>query len=141
MQVLGKHEPNAILKDNDLKFKHKMYLSDSCSNHFLDQLGKDTEFLCSLGVMDYSLLVGVHTTHFYVDQNEERENRNICGENDPRRRTISCDKSLKQRSIELNERGSNGRFQATRVVGPEAYYMGIVDYQQQYDFGKKVICT
>lgn len=141
MQVLGKHEPNVILKDNDLKFKHKMYLSDSNSSHFLDQLGKDTEFLCSLGVMDYSLLVGVHTTHFYVNQREESEDRDISdGDSNLRRRTISSGKRTS--SADSSKRGiSSGRYQATRVVGPEAYYMGIVDFQQQYDFGKKVNCN
>lgn len=143
MQVLGKHEPNVILKDNDLKFKNKMYLSDLNSAHFLDQLGKDTEFLCSLGVMDYSLLVGVHTTHFYVNQKEESEDHGCGGsDNDPCGRTISSDR--RSSSVEVKEqRRSNGRFQATRVVGPEAYYMGIVDFQQQYDFEKKVMlmCT
>ena len=32
----------------------------------------------------------------------------------------------------------NGRMAVSRIVGPEAYYMGIVDFQQQYDFGKKL---
>lgn len=32
----------------------------------------------------------------------------------------------------------NGRMAVSRIVGPEAYYMGIVDFQQQYDFSKKM---
>jgi hypothetical protein len=28
--------------------------------------------------------------------------------------------------------------QVSRIVGPEAYYMGIVDFQQLYDISKKV---
>lgn len=31
-----------------------------------------------------------------------------------------------------------GRIGVSRVVGPESYYMGIVDFQQQYDISKKV---
>ncbi len=54
MQVLGNHEPNVILKDNDLKYK--LRLLDASSEHLIKQLRKDTEFLCGLGVMDYSLL-------------------------------------------------------------------------------------
>jgi 1-phosphatidylinositol-4-phosphate 5-kinase len=54
MQVLGNHEPNVILKDNDLKYK--LRLPNASSQHLITQLRKDTEFLCSLGVMDYSLL-------------------------------------------------------------------------------------
>lgn len=54
MQVLGKHEPNVILKDNDLKYK--LRLPNATSKHLITQLHKDSNFLCSLGVMDYSLL-------------------------------------------------------------------------------------
>mgnify|MGYP003386774973 FL=1 len=31
-----------------------------------------------------------------------------------------------------------GRIGASRVVGQESYYMGIVDFQQQYTLSKKV---
>lgn len=54
MQVLGLHEPNVILKDNDLK--HKIRLPGSTARFLLSQLEKDSELLCSFGVMDYSLL-------------------------------------------------------------------------------------
>lgn len=54
MQVLGLHEPNVILKDNDLK--HKIRLPGTTSRFLLSQLEKDLELLCSFGVMDYSLL-------------------------------------------------------------------------------------
>lgn len=54
MQVLGHHEPNVILKDNDLKYKIR--LPGSTARFLLQQLEKDSELLCSLGVMDYSLL-------------------------------------------------------------------------------------
>ena len=32
----------------------------------------------------------------------------------------------------------NGRLKVNRIVGPEAYYMGIVDFQQLYNVSKKV---
>ena len=54
MQVLGHHEPNVILKDNDLKYK--LRLPNRTSKHLITQLDKDSQFLCGLGVMDYSLL-------------------------------------------------------------------------------------
>lgn len=63
--MLGNHEPNVILKDNDLK--HKIRLPGPTARFLLKQLEKDTEILCSLGVMDYSLLVGVHNTDYVVD--------------------------------------------------------------------------
>lgn len=63
--------------------KHKIRLPGSTARFLLKQLEKDTEILCSLGVMDYSLLgktiislkfysnliylVGVHNTDYVVD--------------------------------------------------------------------------
>lgn len=69
--VLGHHEPNVILKDNDLK--HKIRLPTDVARKLLSQLKKDAEFLCSIGIMDYSLLVGVHTTEYAVEDVMEEE--------------------------------------------------------------------
>ena len=50
----GTHEPNLVLKDNDLKYKIR--LSAETARDLLYQLTMDVEFLYSIGVMDYSLL-------------------------------------------------------------------------------------
>lgn len=68
-----------------------------------------------------------------------------------RRRTLSSKASMGLPSIGSREdlaamesaqapasAAINGRMAVSRIVGPEAYYMGIVDFQQQYDFSKKV---
>lgn len=52
--VNGEHEPNLILKDNDLKYKLRLPISVSVA--LIRQLSIDAEFLYSLGVMDFSLL-------------------------------------------------------------------------------------
>jgi hypothetical protein len=75
LTVTGKHEPNVVLKDNDLK--HKLKIPTEVASQLLHQLKKDAELLCEeISVMDYSLLVGVHNTVYEVD--------------DPRRDTIVC---------------------------------------------------
>jgi hypothetical protein len=58
------HEPNLILKDNDIKYKIRLSLDDTMT--LLRQIRLDAEFLYSLGIMDYSLLVGVHNTEYEV---------------------------------------------------------------------------
>ena len=63
VQVLGYHEPSVILKDNDLK--HKIRLPGTTAKFLLKQLEKDTELLCSLGVMDYSLLGKQSSFYFF----------------------------------------------------------------------------
>ena len=52
--VSGDHEPNVILKDNDLKYKIR--LPTQVSTELFMQLEWDANFLLSIGVMDYSLL-------------------------------------------------------------------------------------
>ena len=50
----GFHEPNVILKDNDLKYKIR--LPRTVAREVASQLESDANFLLSVGVMDYSLL-------------------------------------------------------------------------------------
>lgn len=109
MQVLGHHEPNVILKDNDLK--HKIRLPGVTAKFLLQQLEKDSELLCSFGVMDYSLLgmksrtliiwrlsiyfyvVGVHNTEYIVDD------PSICAPDSPFSSMTSDVKSLSKNSV------------------------------------------
>jgi len=65
MTVHGYHEPNVIMKDNDLKYKIRLPHDTALSLYV--QLRKDAHFLCHLGIMDYSLLVGVHNHEYDVD--------------------------------------------------------------------------
>jgi 1-phosphatidylinositol-4-phosphate 5-kinase len=151
MQVLGHHEPNVILKDNDLKYK--LRLPNATSQHLITQLHKDSNFLCSLGVMDYSLLVGVHNTEYQVDEVPGShspskppfpDEDNSPQQKPQRRRTLSTKNAWGSKDdLSGLESGVptapiNGRMAVSRIVGPEAYYMGIVDFQQQYDFSKKM---
>ena len=77
--MLGHHEPNVILKDNDLK--HKIRLPSDVSKKILAQLRKDADFLCGIGIMDYSLLVGVHNTEYAVeDEDESRQNVSVLAD-------------------------------------------------------------
>lgn len=67
LTVTGKHEPNVVLKDNDLK--HKLKIPRETAGAVLRQLRKDADLLCDeISVMDYSLLVGVHNTVYEVDE-------------------------------------------------------------------------
>jgi len=162
--VLGHHEPNVILKDNDLK--HKMRLPSRVSKRILAQIKKDAHFLCSLGVMDYSLLVGVHNTEYAVDDEDgdsrgsgldqstvtEALQMGSPGSQDGDRPTLIPNSALRRRnsvrsvvapgseapSRTPDDGPITGRLEVSRVVGPKAYYLGIVDYQQKWDISKQV---
>eukprot|EP00602_Paraphysomonas_sp_CaronLab_P002811 CAMPEP_0185026992 /NCGR_PEP_ID=MMETSP1103-20130426/11740_1 /TAXON_ID=36769 /ORGANISM="Paraphysomonas bandaiensis, Strain Caron Lab Isolate" /LENGTH=1008 /DNA_ID=CAMNT_0027560801 /DNA_START=160 /DNA_END=3186 /DNA_ORIENTATION=- len=171
MQVLGHHEPNVILKDNDLKYKIR--LPGPTARFLLQQLEKDSDLLCSFGVMDYSLLVGVHNTEYVVDdatgfdgihKTSTGSSTNIESKVITKSRTSKSDRKSEEEVKSpilaaasggrdrnesdsslawVSERASqtttprSGRLHVSRIVGPEAYYMGIVDFQQLYDIGKK----
>ena len=72
--IVGPHESNQVLKDNDLRTK--ICLNPGEYERVSQMLKKDSELLGKLGVMDYSLLVGVKKRKFDVaDQLEVRRRR------------------------------------------------------------------
>ncbi|RYH23422.1 hypothetical protein EON65_17835 [archaeon] len=199
--VSGNHEPNIVLKDNDLKLK--MRLPFSVAIDLLKQLQADAEFLASLGIMDYSLLLGVHNTEYEVKA--RNDSANTLGNGAPRlslfpkSRPISTNKTSSNqqedistsklvdgnrilagsesiactspinieglsiekdrmpsvdakschysRSTESNESlvtvssctgGANHMLKVSKVVGPETYFIGIIDILQKWNWKKKV---
>ncbi|RLN21017.1 hypothetical protein BBJ28_00017195 [Nothophytophthora sp. Chile5] len=64
--VVGLHEPNVVLKDNDLRTRMRIGTEEGLELY--EQLRDDSLFLCDLGIMDYSLLLGVMDIEFVVDQ-------------------------------------------------------------------------
>ncbi|CAI5745023.1 unnamed protein product [Peronospora destructor] len=64
--VVGLHEPNVVLKDNDLRTRMRIGTEEGIE--LFEQLCDDSLFLCDHGIMDYSLLLGVMDIEFAVDQ-------------------------------------------------------------------------
>ena len=64
---------SSVMKDLDFEyFKRKVYVGPENKKLIMDQLHEDTKFLASVGIMDYSLLLGIH------DHNKE-QNRRVLG--------------------------------------------------------------
>jgi len=59
------HEPDVVLKDNDLT--EKIHLDPEHAFRLIRTLDEDSDFLCRQGIMDYSLLIGVHNIPFDVN--------------------------------------------------------------------------
>ena len=98
---------------------------------------------CGFVSCRYVSPVGVHNTEYVVDDilsvSAERTSETA------RRLTTGLRKTSD--AADLGSMGSisgSGTFSArhhvSKIVGPEAYYIGIVDFQQEWDFSKKVIC-
>lgn len=62
--VGAEHYPDVTLRDNDLKKRVK--LEPDVAAQLVKQLTRDSNFLASLGIMDYSLLIGAHYSHFTI---------------------------------------------------------------------------
>jgi hypothetical protein len=52
--MVSGHEPNIVMKDNDLKYK--LRLTEEEAKTTVHQLEQDAIFLSEIGAMDYSLL-------------------------------------------------------------------------------------
>ena len=67
-EKVGACEPNVVLKDNDLNEKIRLEALDA--EKTIEQLVADSELLGSLGIMDYSLIMGVCNTEYEVQDHK-----------------------------------------------------------------------
>ena len=64
-------QPNVVLKDNDLNEKIRLEVSDA--DKTIEQLVADSELLASLGIMDYSLIMGVCNTEYEIQDHKQSD--------------------------------------------------------------------
>ncbi|RHY55532.1 hypothetical protein DYB30_007515 [Aphanomyces astaci] len=75
--LAGPHEPNVVLKDDDLH--HRLRLGAEEGRTLLEQLQHDSVFLRDQGIMDYSLLIGVVDVQYKVDKSDAGvQNPHLC---------------------------------------------------------------
>jgi len=125
----------------------------------LEQLEKDAKFLQTMGVMDYSLLVGIHLRNKGNSENIRMKLlatfaavlATVKTKNSINRRSSVFERRMtylpdddeietekKDESIFNNEDGGFISTDENNVIQNEAYYMGIIDYLAPWDF-KKII--
>ncbi|KDO22684.1 hypothetical protein SPRG_10998 [Saprolegnia parasitica CBS 223.65] len=73
--VVGEHYPDITLRDNDLKKRIK--LPRETSHALLKQIARDSDFLCGMGIMDYSLLIGMHYSQFRISRAEKKTSTSL----------------------------------------------------------------
>ena len=174
----GQHSPNVILKDNDIKYKIR--LPPDTAVQLLQQIRKDADFLDSMRIMDYSLLVGVHNAEYDVDALRRRTKSKLTTASQSsvssltgsgRIQEVSSKPSREGNGLQTssgnsgednnarnvsNQRGSGetdsllgsapgevkylnpNKIDVMRVVGPDSYFIGIIDFQQRWTVKKKV---
>jgi len=122
--VGGEHEPNLTLKDNDLNYAHRLRLDRIDASSMLRQLRRDAAMLADLGIMDYSLLLGVRSVEYPGSVDGSGDGGAENGADD-------APDGGDARG------GARPRGRRSRVVVRHFYSMGIVDVLQRWTFAKR----
>ncbi|GLE03863.1 hypothetical protein PINS_up012774 [Pythium insidiosum] len=107
--VVGPHEPNVVLKDNDLRTR--MRIGGDAGRELYEQLRADSLFLRDHGIMDYSLLLGVTNLEFWVDPpgNDDADDGHA---QHPRRNTatsaVTAMSRLRETTLSIEEPSDGG---------------------------------
>jgi 1-phosphatidylinositol-4-phosphate 5-kinase len=125
-----KSEPGeSVGKDLDiLEEGRKLRFVDPCARSaFIDQIRRDATFLARLGIMDYSLLLGLHNCEEESDEDDggnadpstppgrKKEVEELSGSNTPLRRGI------------IQRASSVGLFKKGNTATPPALHRGLTD--------------
>ena len=130
------------LKDLDLeKRKEKMYVGDK-REILLNQIRQDADFLCKIGVNDYSLLLGIHYINrekkINSQQNSEiRKEKTADNEDSFIKESSLSDKSCDSRNEKLKALCDFEDGGIISETGNEVYFVGIIDILTKFNFRKK----
>ncbi|KAI9910569.1 hypothetical protein PsorP6_010344 [Peronosclerospora sorghi] len=115
----------------DLNWHRHMALPYATARAVAMQLKTDSEFLCSINCIDYSLLVGIHHRSFHVSHASEATDFIQPNNQDCRR----YPRGSNQRTPPLHHHGG---ISVDEVHGPGVYYFGLIDILQEWNFRKRV---
>ena len=132
------HKPNVDGKDNDLE--EKLQLPDARARELVQQLDRDTKFLASRGIMDYSLLVGITMQEYHVKTYARRESCQLAEDGADVRHSDGA--AAAPPSPDEPRAGDSLASRACTVPariaqGPATYTLGIIDMLQEWDLGKR----
>ncbi|ETI33730.1 hypothetical protein F441_19428 [Phytophthora nicotianae CJ01A1] len=112
------HRPDIVFKDLDLE--RSLQLPRHIAVHLHAQIVSDCEFLRDIGIMDYSLLIGIHKCHFRAPRPG-----NVTG--------IGSSTDFD----EVFNRELNSGVNLAPLGDNEVYFVGIIDILQQWDWEKQ----
>ena len=132
----NRHQYNVVLKDNDLHYK--LSLQPEYAARLSSTLKADVRFLASQGIMDYSLLVGVHEQTFEVDRQQLSLSEDMLT---PRRKSMSEDPTMHESYVPPPVpfyRSDQGGIVPARYQGPAVFYVGLIDVLQRWNMTKRL---
>ncbi|GMF13060.1 unnamed protein product [Phytophthora lilii] len=118
------HRPDIVFKDLDLA--RSLHLPRHIAAHLNSQVKSDCEFLRDMGIMDYSLLIGVHKCHLRAPRPG-----NVAGVGT----STNLDEAF-DRELSLDE--PNSGVNLAPLGDDEVYFVGIIDILQQWDWEKQL---
>ncbi|XP_065098214.1 phosphatidylinositol 5-phosphate 4-kinase type-2 gamma [Paramisgurnus dabryanus] len=146
-----------MLTSTDVHFINNMqrvYISEDEKIMFLDKLNRDIEFLVHLGIMDYSLLLGIHD----VGRSEHEEDEGMKDSSSEGENSENDQSPPSVGSFGTSPEGTGGYMSIFKPRGPgefdpsvdvyaiqsaagapqrEIYFMGLIDILTLYDTKKK----
>ncbi|EGZ26781.1 phosphatidylinositol-4-phosphate 5 kinase-like protein [Phytophthora sojae] len=115
------HRPDIVFKDLDLA--RSLHLPRDVAAHLNKQLVSDCEFLRDVGIMDYSLLIGIHKCHLRA----------------PRPGGFGTASDFDEAfDREVNLEDPNSGVNLSPLGDDEVYFVGIIDILQQWDWEKQL---
>lgn len=160
-----RHQYDQVGKD--LNWNRHMALPPATARAVALQLTRDSNFLCSVNCIDYSLLVGIHHRSFNVSHYSSAESfdlpsRGSCanssfmsytssggggggsssqGTNSGRSASVCCPRSSEDGSSSskaFRHASNGGGMSVDEVHGPGIYFLGLIDMLQQWNLRKRV---
>ncbi|KAL3669845.1 hypothetical protein V7S43_005222 [Phytophthora oleae] len=117
------HRPDIVFKDLDLE--RLLELPRDIATHLHAQIVSDCEFLRDIGIMDYSLLIGIHKCHLRAPHSGSANGIGSAADFD----------EIFNRELNLEE--PNSGVNLAPLGGSEVYFVGIIDILQQWDWEKQ----
>ncbi|CAH0481030.1 unnamed protein product [Peronospora belbahrii] len=147
------HYPDITLRDNDLKKRLK--LEPGAAAKLVLQLTRDSNYLASAGIMDYSLLIGTHYSYFTITTEYKRglsRRKSVeltvhCDDdthdvdvlpNPYENRRLRMMQYPKAQDPEQVVYPDSHAYNAHQVSGPSKYYFGLVDILQEWTVAKQL---
>ncbi|ETO26053.1 phosphatidylinositol-4-phosphate 5-kinase [Reticulomyxa filosa] len=121
-----------VMKDMDLN--RYVIVSKSIREKILYQLESDSIFMRDLGVMDYSLLLGIY--YMKIAPNPPRDSRGFLSR--PKSHPSKSGGNTEGKEPENLLSDFHGGVRAQIIEGPGIYYIGMIDMLQEWNWTKKM---
>lgn len=144
-------------KDGGLKLDSDLneflVLNDENYEHLVSQLMKDAKFLAAVGIMDYSLLIGIHerSPQLAIEREQKRKKESYSLRFISQSEMESVLEAVPNiQKLDTKPETSEDNFDSSKPFhrrnhlglrnydNSKIYYMGIIDVLQQYDLSKKL---